>query len=193
MPNSCPKLVGTPGILPYLPRLFHRSLAFLQNDMMGFRSISVSSKLCDIISPSFVIQCKRWTSVTVFATRDRSWKVQKGELEKKKATTHCSKSSFFVQKFNFDFPRKIVDFFGGWKTREKVLILDFLAVDNFDFTRKIVKKIWVKNSWKCCGFGLFSCWQLWFHEENCLKKLGQKLVKMFGFCQNWISGQKFDF
>ena len=26
--------------------------------------------------------------------------------------THCSKSSFFVQKFNFDFPRKIVDFFG---------------------------------------------------------------------------------
>ena len=25
--------------------------------------------------------------------------------------THCSKSSFFVQKFNFDFPRKIVEFF----------------------------------------------------------------------------------
>ena len=35
--------------------------------------------------------------------------------------THCSKSSFFVQKFNFDNHR----FFG------------------------------VKNSWKCCGFGLF--------------------------------------
>ena len=44
---------------------------------------------------------------------------------------HCSKSSFFVQKFNFDFPRK---------TRENVVVLDFLAVDNFDFTRKIVKK-----------------------------------------------------
>ena len=64
---------------------------------------------------------------------------------------HCSKSSFFVQKFNFDFPRKIVDFFG------------------------------VKNSWKCCGFGLFSCWQLWFHEKNCQKKLGEKLVKMLRF------------
>ena len=25
---------------------------------------------------------------------------------------HCSKSNFFVQKFNFDFPQKIVDFFG---------------------------------------------------------------------------------
>jgi len=33
--------------------------------------------------------------------------------------------------------------------------LDFLAVDNFDFTRKIVKKIF-----------------------------GEKLVKMLGFCQN---------
>ena len=48
---------------------------------------------------------------------------------------HCSKSSFLVQKFNFDFPRK----FGG-KTRENVVVLDFLAVDNFDFMRKIVKK-----------------------------------------------------
>ena len=54
--------------------------------------------------------------------------------------THCSKSSFFIQKFNFDFPRKLSIFF-GWKTRENVVVLDFLAVDNFDFTRKIVKKI----------------------------------------------------
>ena len=44
------------------------------------------------------------------------------------------------------------------------MVLDFLAVDNFDFTRKIVKKIW-----------------------------GKKLVKMLGFCQHWIFGQKFDF
>ena len=35
------------------------------------------------------------------------------------------------------------------------------------------KKIWVKNSWKCWGFAIFSCWQLWFPE---------KIVK---FCQNW--------
>ena len=41
----------------------------------------------------------------------------------------------------------------GWKIRENVVILDFLAVDNFDFTRKIVKKkIGVKNLWKCWGF-----------------------------------------
>ena len=55
-------------------------------------------------------------------------------------------------------------FFLGWKTRENIVVLDILAVDNFDFTRKIVKKY-----------------------------LGEKLVKMLGFCQNWIFGQKFDF
>ena len=52
--------------------------------------------------------------------------------------------------------------FYGWKTRENVVVLDFLAGENFDFTRKIVKK-----------------------------NLGEKLVKMLGFCQ--IFGQKFDF
>ena len=56
----------------------------------------------------------------------------------------------FVQKINFDFPRKVVELF--WvKTRENAAVLDFLAVDNFDFTRKIVKKM-----------------------------LGEKLVKMLG-------------
>ena len=66
--------------------------------------------------------------------------------------THCSKSSFVVQKFNFDFPRKVVQLF--WvKTRENAAVLDFLAVDNFEFTKKIVKNI-----------------------------LGEKLVKMLGIC-----------
>ena len=62
-----------------------------------------------------------------------------GWLLKIATITHCSKASFFVQKFNFDFPRKIVELF--WvKTRENAAVWDFLAVDNFDFTRKIVKK-----------------------------------------------------
>ena len=56
----------------------------------------------------------------------------------------CSKSSFFVQKFKFEFTRKLSIFF-RWKTRENVGILDFFGVDNFDFTRKIVKK---KFGWK---------------------------------------------
>ena len=96
-------------------------------------------------------------------------------------SSHCSKSSFFVQKINFDFPRKIVELF--WvKTRENDAVLDVLAVDNFDFTRKIVKK---KFGWKTRenvrDLHFLSCWQLWFPE---------KIVK---FGQNWIFGQKFDF
>ena len=64
----------------------------------------------------------------------------------------------FCPKIQLWFPEKTVDFF-GWKTRETVVVLNFLAVDNFDFTRKIVKK-----------------------------NLGEKLVKMLEFCQNWIFG-----
>ena len=60
----------------------------------------------------------------------------------------------FCPKIQLWFPVKIVDFFGR-KTRENVVLMDFLAVDNFDFTRKIVKK-----------------------------NLCEKLVKSLGFCQN---------
>ena len=82
--------------------------------------------------------------------------------------SYCPKSSIFVQKFDLIFRENcqifLKLFFFGWKTRENVVVLDFLAVDNFDFTRKIIKKI-----------------------------LGEKLVKMLGFCQSWIFGQEFDF
>ena len=64
--------------------------------------------------------------------------------------TYCSKSSFFVQKFNFDFTRKIVDFFLDQKLVK--MVLDFLAVDNFDFTRKIVKKNLSEKLKKLWGF-----------------------------------------
>ena len=82
----------------------------------------------------------------------------------------------FCPKIQLWFSEKIFDFFV-----ENVVVLGFSAVDNFDFTRKIVKKNWLKNSWKCWGSALFSYWQLWFPE------------KIVTFCQNWIIGQKFDF
>jgi len=34
--------------------------------------------------------------------------------------------------------------------------LDFLAVDNFDFTRKIVKKIWGEKLVKCWGLNFWT-------------------------------------
>ena len=49
------------------------------------------------------------------------------------------KTFIFCPKIQLWFPEKIVDF-SGWKTRENVVGLDFLADENFDFTRKIVKK-----------------------------------------------------
>ena len=49
------------------------------------------------------------------------------------------------------------------------------------FPEKIVDFFLVKISWNCCGFGLFSCWQLWFHEKIVKKIWGEKLVKMLWF------------
>ena len=77
----------------------------------------------------------------------------------------------------------------GWKTCENVVVMEFLTVDNFDFTRKIVKKnCWVKNSWKYCGFGLFTCWQLWFHEKNCQRKTRENVVVL-----DFLHVNNFDF
>ena len=60
--------------------------------------------------------------------------------------------------------------------------LHFLSKNSTLIFRENCRFFWVKNSWKCCGFGLFSCWQLWFHEKNCEKKFGWK----FKFFWKWI-------
>ena len=69
----------------------------------------------------------------------------------------------FCPKVQLWFPEKIVDFLLGEKLVKMLWLKDSLAVNNFDFTRKIVKNF------------------------------GEKLVKMLGVCRNWIFGQKFDF
>ena len=51
--------------------------------------------------------------------------------------------------------------------------LHFLSKNSTLISRENCRIFGVKNSWKCCGFELFSYWQLWFHEKNC-----QKLVKL---------------
>ena len=61
---------------------------------------------------------------------------------------------FLSKNITMIFPRKIVELF--WvKTRENAAVLDFLAVDNFDFTRKIVKKILGKKLSKMLGICTF--------------------------------------
>ena len=59
-------------------------------------------------------------------------------------------------------------------------IFIFCPKIHFWFPEKIVDFFWVKKSWKCCGFGLYSCWQLWFHEKNCQKKFGWKTRQNVG-------------
>ena len=87
---------------------------------------------------------------------------------------HCSKCSFFVQKINFDFPRKLSIFFGGEKLVKMLWFWTFLAVDNFDFTRKIVKKKLGEKLVKMLWF--------WLTILISWEKLGEKLVKMLWFC-----------
>ena len=55
----------------------------------------------------------------------------------------------YLAVYNFDMTRKIVNFFSWEKNRENVSSLDSVAFDNFDFTRKIVKK---KLGQKYLGF-----------------------------------------
>ena len=65
----------------------------------------------------------------------------------------------------------IVDFIWG-KTRENVVVLDFLAVDNFDFTRKIVKR---KLGEICCGcLGFLAVHNFDFTRKIVKKKIGVK-------------------
>ena len=81
-------------------------------------------------------------------------------------------------------------------------IFIFCPKTQFWFPEKNCQIVYGESSWKCCGFGLFSCWQLWFHEKNCQKKFGWITRENVGdlhflvvlkFCQNPIFGQIFDF
>ena len=49
-----------------------------------------------------------WLATEIFSTKIQSSVLLKIKL----IPSHCSKSSFFVQKFNFDFPRKLSTFWG---------------------------------------------------------------------------------
>ena len=70
----------------------------------------------------------------------------KSQAEKKAKTKsssllgHTVRNLHFLSENSTLISRENCRFFFGRKTRENVVVLDFLAVDNFDFTRKIVKK-----------------------------------------------------
>ena len=60
--------------------------------------------------------------------------------------------------------------------------LHFLSKNSTLISRENCQFFGVKKSRNCCGFGLLSCWQLWFHEKNCPKQFWVKNSwKCWGF------------
>ena len=83
------------------------------------------------------------------------------------------------------------------KVNHTVRNLHFLSKNPtliFPISRENCRFFGVKNSWKCCGFGLFCCWQLWFHKKNCQKSFEWKTREnVGGSVKIEFLGQKFDF
>ena len=84
---------------------------------------------------------------------------------KKKSLWHCFRNLLsFLSKTSTLISREKLSNCFGWKTRENVVVLDFLALDNFDFTRKIVDFL----GWKTQENFLFvklNCWtKVWLLE-----------------------------
>ena len=70
------------------------------------------------------------------------------------------------------------------------MVLDILAVDNFDFMRKIVKKFLVKNSLKCWGFV-----KIEFLDKNLSSRVVCTMYQYYRnsyFLSDWISGSNSD-
>ena len=78
-------------------------------------------------------------------------------------SAHTIRNLHFLSENSTLTSRENCRFFWGWKIRENVVVLDFLAVDNFDFTRKIVKK---KFGWKTRGvLSKLNFWtKIWLFE-----------------------------
>ena len=89
----------------------------------------------------------------------------------------------FCPKIQLWLPEKIVDFL-GWKTRENVVVLDFLAVDNFDFTRKIVKKKFGRKTFENVGGFV----KIEFLDKNLTFRIVCSLRSLtFGACKgSWV-------
>ena len=81
-------------------------------------------------------------------------KYQQEDVTDASSLTHCSKSSFFVQKFNFDFPKKLLIFLG-----EKLVKMLWLSTVKLLTTlisrEKLSRKFCLKNSWKILWFWTF--------------------------------------
>ena len=94
-----------------------------------------------------------------------------------RAKTHTIRNLHFLSKNSTLISLENCRFF-RWKTRENVLVLDFLAFDNFSFTRKIVKKIGGKTRENVVVLNFLVVNNFDFTRKTVKKNLDEKLVKM---------------
>ena len=137
MLNSCLKLVGTPGtrgrslnfLFRYcswwnsakLPRQITTLTTLFPSNVSSNSQQSLSGPKCIFpillkVSQQFSLSTFRTKKVGPIFTPCFAWIIA-FSLE----IAHCSKSSFFVQKFNFDFPRKLSIFLGWIEKLVKML------------------------------------------------------------------------
>ena len=78
---------------------------------------------------------KNWFEINDFVQKNPCIQNNNGILD-----LHTLRNLHFLSKNSTLISRENCQLFWGRKTRENVVVLYFLAVDNFDFTRKNVKK-----------------------------------------------------
>ena len=131
-----------------------------------------------------------WWCNWSFETECLDWKMRKNNLWRKLTKLNCRIWKRFLThtiwkvKFLSKNSTLISRFFWRWKTRENVVVLGFLAVDKFDFKRKIVKKNLDENSWKCWGFvkiefldNNFTFRIVWLESHAMMQSKGMNLMK----------------
>ena len=98
-------------------------------------------------------------------TSNKVAKKEKGFKPAEKWVWHTVRNLYFLYKNSTLISRENCRFFFGWKTRENVVVLDFLAVDNFDSLEKLSKKIEWKTRRKLWVLSKFNFWiKIWLFE-----------------------------
>ena len=150
-----------------------------------FRSWSTKSKTADIINtPSLT----KFGEFEVSSNRDKAfdvtstnWRLGPWAEAKWRAKENKRPFASFEPSKRREKMRKVA-WNGNFVLLHTVRNLHFLSKNSTLILGENCRFFWVKISWKCCGFGLFSCWQLGFHEKNCQKKIWVKNSwKCWGF------------
>ena len=149
---------------------------------------------------SFILDETKITQFSPNATVCQGSRVHFFGSKNKNSSKHTVRNLHFLSKNSILISRENCRFFGGWKTREIVVVLDFFAVDNFDFTGKNATKFQVKNSWKCWRFVKieFLYKNVTFrivcvsHETNVALNKNSKNVSLFFAFFYWSSHSKYN-